>query len=91
MIGKRCKNVAPDSYLDVVAGYTIMNDVSMRDIQMKEMKRSIMMMGKKPRHDGADRPLSRHPRTRSPIRRNLQVSTFVNGERRQFAKGPNDI
>jgi acylpyruvate hydrolase len=85
VIGKRCKNVAPDRYLDVVAGYTIMNDVSMRDIQMKEMKRGIMLMGK---NLDTTAPTGPYLVTKDEIAdpQNLQISTFVNGERRQFAK-----
>ena len=89
VIGKRCKNVAPDSYLDVVTGYASMNDVSVREMQEGD-EALHHADGQEPRHDGADRPLSRHQgRDRQPP--NLQISTFVNGERRQFAKGPNDI
>lgn len=35
VIGKRGKNISKDRALDYVAGYTIMNDVSCRDYQMK--------------------------------------------------------
>ena len=58
-----------------------------RHPRMKEMKRSIMPMRKN--LDTTALALSRHQgRDRQPP--NLQISTFVNGERRQFAKGPND-
>ena len=33
IIGKKCKNVAPEKALDYVYGYTIANDVSQRNIQ----------------------------------------------------------
>lgn len=46
VVGRRCKDVAADDYLDVVAGFTIMNDVSMRDIQREEMERGLLSMGK---------------------------------------------
>jgi 2-keto-4-pentenoate hydratase/2-oxohepta-3-ene-1,7-dioic acid hydratase in catechol pathway len=35
IIGKRCKHVTEAEALDYVAGYTIMNDVSARDLQMQ--------------------------------------------------------
>jgi len=35
VIGRRCKYVAESEALDYVAGYTIMNDVSARDLQMQ--------------------------------------------------------
>ncbi|MGA3038077.1 MAG: fumarylacetoacetate hydrolase family protein [Vulcanimicrobiaceae bacterium] len=35
IIGKRCKYVTESEALDYVAGYTIMNDVSARDLQMQ--------------------------------------------------------
>ena len=83
--GKRRKNVAPDSYHEVVTGYTIMNDVSMREIQMKEMKRSIMLMG---RNLDTTAPTGPYLVTKDEIAdpQNLQISTFDNGERRQFAR-----
>lgn len=36
VIGKRCRDLDAETALDVVAGYTISNDVSARDIQMNE-------------------------------------------------------
>jgi acylpyruvate hydrolase len=35
VIGRRCKGVAEREALDFVAGYTIMNDISARDLQMQ--------------------------------------------------------
>lgn len=35
VIGKRCKHASESEALDYVAGYTIMNDVSARDLQMQ--------------------------------------------------------
>ncbi len=35
VIGRRCKRVAEREALDFIAGYTIMNDVSARDLQMQ--------------------------------------------------------
>ncbi len=35
VVGRRCKNVPVDRALDVIAGYTVMNDVSVRDWQWR--------------------------------------------------------
>lgn len=35
VVGRRCKNVPPDKAFDVIAGYTIFNDVSVRDYQRR--------------------------------------------------------
>ena len=35
IVGKRCKNVSEANALDYVAGYSILNDVSARDLQMQ--------------------------------------------------------
>jgi 2-keto-4-pentenoate hydratase/2-oxohepta-3-ene-1,7-dioic acid hydratase in catechol pathway len=35
VFGKRARHVTPDRALDVVAGYTIFNDVSARDYQKR--------------------------------------------------------
>lgn len=37
VIGVECSDVDPDEWFDVVAGFTIMNDWSARDLQRKEM------------------------------------------------------
>jgi 2-keto-4-pentenoate hydratase/2-oxohepta-3-ene-1,7-dioic acid hydratase in catechol pathway len=38
VIGKRCRNVSAADARDVIAGVTVMNDFSARDVQRKEMK-----------------------------------------------------
>ncbi|HTM00480.1 MAG TPA: fumarylacetoacetate hydrolase family protein [Candidatus Omnitrophota bacterium] len=37
VVGKRARDVAPDEWRSVVAGFTILNDWSARDVQRKEM------------------------------------------------------
>ena len=37
MIGRECADVAADGWLDVVAGFTVMDDWSARDLQRREM------------------------------------------------------
>src|SRR5690606_734769 len=38
VIGRACSDVAPESAYDYVFGYTILNDLSARDVQMAERK-----------------------------------------------------
>jgi acylpyruvate hydrolase len=82
VIGKRCKNVEPDRYLEAVAGYTIMNDVSLRDLQMREMKRGIMLMAK---NLDTTAPIGPFLVTKNEVAdpQNLRIATYVNGEPRQ--------
>ena len=46
VIGKRCKNVTKDEALHYVAGFSIFNDISARDIQFAELKRGFCNLGK---------------------------------------------
>ena len=45
VIGKRCKNVRPAQWAEVVYGYTIYNDLSMRDVQSGEMQAGLLLLG----------------------------------------------
>jgi len=46
VIGKKCKDVSKDDALQYVAGYSVFNDISARDIQFTEMKRGFCNLGK---------------------------------------------
>lgn len=46
VIGKRAKNVSVDRALDYIAGYTIFNDLSARDIQAREHANKVILLGK---------------------------------------------
>ncbi len=46
VIGRRCKNVTKDEAMHYVAGFSIFNDISARDIQFAEMKRGFCNLGK---------------------------------------------
>jgi acylpyruvate hydrolase len=46
VIGKRCKDVAAGDWRSVVAGITVVNDVSMRDLILKEQSHGIPFQGK---------------------------------------------
>jgi acylpyruvate hydrolase len=82
IIGKKCKNVSEANALDVVAGYTIANDVSMRDLQFAEMRRGAIMMGK---NLDTSSPMGPYFVTKDdiPDPHALSISCRVNGETRQ--------
>ncbi|TMI59690.1 hypothetical protein E6H14_02715, partial [Candidatus Bathyarchaeota archaeon] len=46
VIGKECKDVPRKDALDYVAGFSVFNDISARDIQFAEMKRGFCDLGK---------------------------------------------
>lgn len=46
VIGKKGKDIPPEKAFDYVAGYTIMNDLSARDVQNKEMQKRLLLLGK---------------------------------------------
>jgi acylpyruvate hydrolase len=82
VIGKRCKDVPPEDFADVVAGYTIANDVSMRDLQFPEMRRGSTMLGK---NLDTAMPVGPYLVTRDeiPDPQKLRLRCWVNGEERQ--------
>jgi fumarylacetoacetate (FAA) hydrolase len=41
VIGRECRDLTPGDWLDVVAGFTVMDDWSARDLQRREMKLSL--------------------------------------------------
>jgi acylpyruvate hydrolase len=46
VIGKKAKNVPKEKAYDYVAGYMIINDLSARDIQNKEMQKRLILLSK---------------------------------------------
>lgn len=46
VIGKKGKNIPREKAYEYVAGYMIMNDLSARDVQLKEMKKRLLLLGK---------------------------------------------
>lgn len=46
VIGKKGKDISKEKAFDYVAGYTIMNDLSARDIQAKEMEKKLILLAK---------------------------------------------
>lgn len=96
VIGTRCKDVSPERYLDVIAGYTIMNDVSMRDIQFRRFDRKTgvgqfdNLLGK---NLDTTAPCGPYLVTKDeiPDPQKLELATYVNGERRQHENTANMI
>ncbi|HEY1355054.1 MAG TPA: fumarylacetoacetate hydrolase family protein [Solirubrobacterales bacterium] len=79
VIGKRCRHVPPEQAAGVIAGYTIANDVSVRDWQMRA---PTMTIGKSFDTHGPLGPwLVTGDELGDPQR--LGIRTFVNDEQRQ--------
>jgi acylpyruvate hydrolase len=82
VIGTRCRRVSEADADDVIAGYTIANDISLRDIQFAEMRRGLILLGK---NSDASSPMGPYLVTRDeiPEPQDLQIKCWVNGELRQ--------
>jgi acylpyruvate hydrolase len=82
VIGRECQDVREEDALGCIAGYIICNDLSARDMQFKEMKRGIMVLGKN--FDGSA-PMGPYYVTRDevPDWKNIEIKCWVNGELRQ--------
>ena len=82
VIGKRCRHVSAADAPGVIAGYTIVNDVSVRDWQMRTQT---MTMGKSFDTHGPMGPcIVTGDELGDP--HGLRLQTWVNGEMRQDAK-----
>lgn len=46
VIGQRCRDLTPDNWREAVAGFTIVNDVSMRDLIVQEKPTGVVFQGK---------------------------------------------
>ncbi len=79
VIGRRCRHVSADQALGVVAGFTVVNDVSVREWQWRA---PTMMMGKSFDTHGPTGPWVVTPDEIADPQR-LSVRTWVNGELRQ--------
>ncbi len=79
VIGERGRRIPTDQALEYVAGYTIANDVSMRDYQYKTHQ---WLQGKA---WDASTPVGPDLVTREEIIEPLTLRTFVNGEKTQEA------
>ena len=79
VIGKRCRHVSEDQAREVIAGYTITNDLSVRDWQLRT---PTMTMGKSFDTHGPLGPWVVTPDELGDPH-SLGIRTFVNGEQRQ--------
>jgi 2-keto-4-pentenoate hydratase/2-oxohepta-3-ene-1,7-dioic acid hydratase in catechol pathway len=87
VIGKRCRRVPKDQARNVIAGYTIVNDVSVRDWQFRS---ATTTMGKS---WDTHCPMGPYLATTDevPDPHSLQLRTWVNGELRQNSNTKNLI
>ncbi len=81
VIGKRCRHVPKDRAHEIIAGYTVMNDVSVRDWQRAS---PTMLMGKSWDTHGPIGPWMATSDQIDP--HNLQLTTRVNDEIRQNSR-----
>ncbi len=90
VIGRRCKDVAREDALDYVAGFSIFNDISARDIQFAEMKRGFCNLGKNFDTFGPMGPLLVTP-DHAGEPDDLAMELRVNGQTRQFSSTKNMV
>src|SRR5450759_1584424 len=90
VIGRECSDVAPAAAYDSVFGYTVMNDLSCRDVQTAERQEGNICIGK---NFPTAAPLGPWIVTRDeiPDPHNLRIVTRVNGEVRQDGNTANQI
>lgn len=87
VIGRRCRHVPRDRAREVIAGYFIVNDVSVRDWQRRAQT---MTLGKSFDTHGPTGPWIVTPDELGDPHR-LELRTFVNGEQRQHSNTKNLI
>ncbi len=82
VIGKKCKDVPEDKAYDVIAGYTVFNDISARDVVRIERNEGNQLLGKM---FNTFAPMGPWLVTKDEIEdpMNLRLMTRVNGETRQ--------
>jgi acylpyruvate hydrolase len=87
VIGRPGRDIAPERAMEYVAGYTIVNDVSCRDYQMKTGQ---WMIGKT---FDTFAPMGPYLVTREEIAdpHNLEISLYLNGQRMQHSNTRNLI
>src|SRR6266536_5802110 len=84
VIGEKCKDVSKKNALDYVAGFSVFNDISARDIQFAEMKRGFCNLGKNFDTFGPMGPCLVTPdQAGNPD--NLGMELRVNGQTRQLS------
>ena len=90
VVGRECSEVPPEAAYDYVFGYTIMNDLSCRDVQFAERTEGNICIGK---NFPTAAPLGPWIVTKDeiPDPHNLRIVTRVNGEVRQDSSTANQI
>lgn len=90
VIGRQCTNIPADNAYQYIFGYTIMNDVSAREVQRQERQIGNILIGK---NFPTSAPLGPWIVTRDeiPDPHDLQLITRVNGELRQHANTKQQI
>ncbi|MBI4190928.1 MAG: fumarylacetoacetate hydrolase family protein [Betaproteobacteria bacterium] len=82
VIGRKCKHVPEDKAYDVIAGYTILNDITARDVGNIERRAGHMLLGKTLDTFAPMGPwLVTKVEIHDPM--HLRIRTRVNGELRQ--------
>jgi len=90
VMGRDCVEVPPEQAYDYVFGYTIMNDLSCREVQFAERKEGNICIGK---NFPTAAPLGPWIVTKDeiPDPHNLRIVTRINGEVRQDSNTKNQI
>jgi len=90
VVGEKCKDVSRKNALDHVAGFSVFNDISARDIQFAEMKRGFCNLGKNFASFAPMGPFLVTPdQAGNPD--NLGMELRVNGQTRQFSSTKNMV
>jgi 2-keto-4-pentenoate hydratase/2-oxohepta-3-ene-1,7-dioic acid hydratase in catechol pathway len=90
VIGKTCKDVPRKDVFDYVAGFSVFNDISARDIQFTEMKRGFCNLGKNFATFAPMGPFLVTPdQAKDPD--DLGMELRVNGQTRQFSSTKNMV
>ncbi len=82
VIGKKGKDIPRENVFDYIAGYTILNDISARDLQLKEMAKGFLLFGKS-MDDSAPMGPWLVTADEIPDPHHLRLELRVNGEVRQ--------
>jgi 2-keto-4-pentenoate hydratase/2-oxohepta-3-ene-1,7-dioic acid hydratase in catechol pathway len=82
IIGKKSKHLSKKGAWDAIAGFTVFNDISARDIQREEMKNGLLNFGKNMDTFAPFGPCL-VPRDDIGDVHNLKIECRVNGEKRQ--------
>ena len=90
VIGKPCKDASKKDALDYVAGFSIFNDISARDIQFAEMKRGFCNLGKNFATFAPMGPFLVTP-DQAGDPDDLGMELRVNGQTRQFSSTKNMV